>query len=87
MGASFSPPWIHEMWAESESFNFEVWTDDDKTLALTLGAADSPSAIAPERMTFVLDEAGVVFLQYTEDVVAGIHPALVLEDLTILLGD
>ena len=81
MAAGFSTPTQTEAWAEAEGFQYEVWTDDDKTLALTYGAAATPSQNHAYRMTFLLDADGNLLLTYgnvNSDL--GEHPAHVLSD-------
>jgi peroxiredoxin Q/BCP len=46
------------------SLDYEVWTDDDKTLALTYGAISSTDAAAPARKTVLLDDQGGLVLSY-----------------------
>lgn len=67
-------------WAAEEGFQYEVWTDDDKTLALYYGAASSDSTTYLDRVTMVLDGDGDLILEYTEDIVFGTHPTEVYED-------
>ncbi len=84
MGASFADPEHHASWAEEEGFGFEIWTDDDHTLAEHYGAAEV-DAVVPLRQTFVLDAQGMLLLQYTDGVTTGTHPAKVRSDLRLLL--
>lgn len=80
VGVSFGSPEANTRWAEHEDFNFEVWTDDDRTLALYYGAINNPDALFPKRITKVLDKDGVLVMEYISDVSVGTHPAEVLED-------
>ena len=50
-GVGFGPTPVNAQWVEAESYNYEVWNDLNKTLALYYGAASSPSAFAPSRIT------------------------------------
>lgn len=86
VGVSFDPPSANQAWAEDEGFQFELWTDDDKTLALTYGAAASVDAPFPNRLTMVLDENGDCILTYNVGVDLATHPGMVLEDLQIVLA-
>lgn len=63
-----------------EEFNFEVWTDDDKTLALYYGAIARQSALVPSRITKLLDADGNLILEYVDRITVGTHPGRVLED-------
>ena len=83
---TFGASTANASWAEEEGFQYEVWTDDDKTLAVALGAASSTRAFFPDRETYLLDAEGNLILSYTEDIVVGTHPNQVYEDLVILFG-
>ena len=86
MGVSFSSTATTSAWAADEGFQFELWTDDDRTLALTYGAASSSSARFADRITVILDAEGNHVLEY--DVTSiGTHPAQVLEDCEVLFGE
>ena len=63
-----------------------MWTDDERTLALTYGAASSASASFPQRLTVVLDASGDCILTYSVGADLATHPGMVLEDLQTLLG-
>lgn len=87
VGVGFDDPATNRAWSEDEGFTFELWTDDDdRTLALTYGAAASASQRYPARITVVLDAEGVLVLEYLEDINVGAHPGQVLEDCTLLFG-
>lgn len=75
-----------QSWAQNQQFNYEVWTDNDKVLALYYGAADSSYTLFPKRITVLLDESGELLLEYVEHVDAGAHPAQVLDDAKSLFG-
>lgn len=85
MGVSFDSPSKNNSWAEDEGFSFELWTDDDKTLALTYGAIEDSSAPWADRVTRILDADGVLLVEY-DKVSVGTHPAKVLEDCQLLFG-
>jgi peroxiredoxin len=75
-------------WVAEESFQYDVWTDTDaRTLAVHYGAADSASALFPERVTMLLDRNGDLLLKYTDDIRVGTHPDQVLEDCQALFGE
>jgi peroxiredoxin len=74
-----------QSWAEDEGFQYELWQDTDKTLAVHFGAADSTSSWFPDRITVLLDADGNQLLSY--DVSSfGTHPAQVLEDCEAIFG-
>ncbi len=80
VGVSFGSPAANTRWVEEESFNFEVWTDDEKTLALYYGSVNKPSALFPSRVTKLLDTNGDLILEYVDRISVGTHPEAVLED-------
>jgi peroxiredoxin len=86
VGAGLDTPSANQAWAEAEKFQFELWTDEDKTLGTTYGALSSTSDSSVKRVTMLLDEKGELLLEYTAAIDVGTHPALVLEDCEILFG-
>lgn len=77
---------MNRAWAEDEGFQFELWTDDDdRTLAITYGAATTPSASAASRVSVILDENGVLILEYPS-VNPSTGPQEALEDCQALFG-
>lgn len=87
VGVGFDDPATNRAWSEDGGFTFELWTDDDdRTLALTYGAAASASQRYPSRITVVLDADGELVLEYLEDINVGAHPREVLDDCTLLFG-
>lgn len=86
VGASFDPPEENQAWAVEQGYQYELWTDQDKTLALHYGAASSAGAVVPTRITRLLGEDGAVLLEYAVSN-TGAHPAEVLEDCQALFGD
>jgi len=85
VGVGFDDPADNQAWSEDEGFGFELWTDVDKTLALTYGAASSASATTPSRVTRVIDADGVLVLGYQVSLI-GTHPSEVLSDCLALFG-
>jgi len=80
VGVSFDDYEDNQSWAEDEGFTFELWSDDDKTMALYYGAASSQSQSWADRKTWLLDAEGNVALTYDVGFDIGVHPAQVLED-------
>lgn len=74
-------------WAEDQSFEFELWKDTNKSLAIHYGAATNTGAAFAQRITVVLDEEGQQLLSYDVGFGFGTHPAQVLDDLRIVWGD
>lgn len=87
VGASFGEPEQNRKWIKNQSYAFEVWTDDDKSLALHYGAIDSKDAARPGRVTRVLDSEGTLVLEYKVGLNLGTHPQDVLEDCAALFNN
>jgi peroxiredoxin len=85
VGVSFNKPEKNAPWAQAEGFQFPLWSDEDKALALHYGAVRSRLSPVPGRITVVLDAQGQLVLRY-DDVDVGAHPADVLEDCEALFG-
>ncbi len=85
VGVSFDSPSANQAWAEEEGYTFDLWTDDDKTLALYYGAARNESTSIPDRITRLLGADGAVLLEY-DDVNYSTSPQDVLEDCQALFG-
>ena len=85
VGVGFGPTPVNAIWVADQSYQFEVWNDVNKTLAVYYGAASSPSAFAPSRITRLLDSTGAVLLEYNT-VAIGAHPAEVLADCELIFG-
>ena len=83
---TFTGPAANQSWAADEDFEFEIWSDDDKSLALYYGAIRSKGVPLPSRVTKVLDETGTLVLEYVDRIDVGTHPAQVLDDVTQLFG-
>ncbi len=83
---SFDSPMANQTWAMAQMFQYDLWSDSARVLALYYGAASSPTQFAADRDTRILDADGNLVLQY--DAVAGVgtHPQEVLEDCTVLFG-
>ena len=86
IAVGFDSPAANQAWAEDQSYLYEIWSDDDKTLALAFGAAASASQSFPGGVTVILDENGDVWLGYNVGADIPTHPAEVLEDCERLFG-
>ena len=82
----FNTPEENQAWAEEQDYLYEIWTDQDKALALAYGAVTSSGASFPNRVTRLLDAEGVLALEYDVSNI-GTHPADVLADCRVLFGD
>ena len=86
VGVSFDTPEDNHDWALAEGFQFELWSDPDRTLALHYGAASSPVQWFADRVTKVIDCDGTLVLEYPTVAVAA-HPQEVLEDCQALFTE
>jgi len=86
VAVGFNTPEENQAWAEDQSYLYEIWSDVDKTLALTYGSVATSSAQYPGRVTRVLDAEGSLVLEYDVSNI-GTHPADVLSDCRVLFGD
>ena len=86
MGVSFDSALKNAQWAAEESFNFELWSDTDRTLALTYGAATSDTQAYASRITVILNADGDLVLEYLTDINVGTHPNEVYDDCVKLFG-
>jgi peroxiredoxin len=82
---SFDPPEENAAWAAQEGFQYELWTDEGRELALYYGAASSPTQGSAGRITQLLGPDGAVALEYPL-VSVGTHPGQVLSDCQALFG-
>jgi peroxiredoxin len=87
VGVSFDSVSSLAEFASEESFLYDLWSDDDKTLAIYYGAAASTSTWAPDRLTVLLDGDGNQLLEYEVGFGFGTHPSEVLEDCEAIFGD
>ena len=83
----WNSPSDNQSWAEDEGYEYEIWSDEDKTLALYYGAAESESDWFPSRVTKLLDADGTLILEYVSNVSVGTHPAKVLADCQAIFGE
>jgi peroxiredoxin len=86
VAVGFDSPEDNQAWAQDEGYLYEIWTDDERTLATTYGAVSSPTQSFPSRVTMLLDADGGLLLEYVEDIAVGTHPAEVLSDCQALFG-
>ena len=86
VGVGFDELTAISEWAEEEEFQYEIWRDSDKTLALYYGAATSTEQSLPARVTKLLDSEGKLVLEYNDASFLS-NPANVLDDCKIIFGD
>lgn len=85
VGASFNDPERNATWIADQNYQYEVWTDTNKTLAVAFGAASS-SSFVPSRVTVILNAQGQAEVIYDPVSDIGNHPAQVLSDCRTLFG-
>ena len=86
MGVSFDSSTDNATFAETESYEYELWSDLDRTLALHYGAATSASQSMASRISVLLDTEGVWRVEYNP-ANALTNAADVLEDCELLFGE
>jgi peroxiredoxin Q/BCP len=64
VGVSFDAPDANADFAREEEFPFPLLSDTDKTLAIAVGAADSPSQWMARRVSYLVGPDGVVWVAY-----------------------
>jgi peroxiredoxin Q/BCP len=84
VGVSFDSPADNQAWAEDEGFQYELWTDESRALALHYGAAFSDTQPYALRVTVLLDANGDLLLEYNVGADISTHPGRVLEDIETL---
>ena len=87
VGASFDSAADNQAFKDSDNFEYELWSDLGRELALYYGAADSETQNNASRRTVVLDSQGRQLLSYKPGLNVGAHPQEVLEDCETLFGD
>ena len=80
IGVSFDAPEANAEFAREEEFPFPLLSDSDKTLAIAVGAADSPSQWMARRVSYLVGPDGVVWVAYDTVDPRG-HAAQVLADV------
>jgi peroxiredoxin Q/BCP len=80
LGASFDPPSANDAFREKFGFPYDLLSDEDKTVAIAYGAAESADAGYPKRISYLIDPDGRIARVYG-DVTPADHPDQVLRDL------
>lgn len=60
LGASFDDEAANRAFAEKFGYPFLLLCDTDRSLGLAYGAADTPEAGHARRITYVIDEQGII---------------------------
>ena len=84
VGVGFGSLANNAEWALDQGFQYEVWSDADRILAVAYGAASDHGALWPDRVSVLIDRDGSVVLQYSSDVSVTGHPEEVLQDCRLL---
>jgi peroxiredoxin Q/BCP len=83
LGVSFDEPKDNAAFVEKERFPFRLLSDTQRSLAVAVGAADSPSRMWARRISYLVGGDGTVLKAYG-DVRPGKHAEEVLADLAAL---
>jgi peroxiredoxin Q/BCP len=79
-GVSFDPPADNARFVAAEAFPFTLLSDEQRTLATQVGAADAPSAPVARRISYLIGPDGAVLAAY-DNVQPSAHAKQVLGDL------
>jgi thioredoxin-dependent peroxiredoxin len=80
LGVSFDPPAQNQAFVDTEHFPFRLLSDGSHTLAVAVGAADSPAQPVARRISYLVGPDGKVRAVYGSVTPAG-HARDVLADL------
>ena len=80
VGVSFDDPKDNAEFIAKNNFPFQLLSDTKRTLAVQVGAADSPSRIVARRISYLVGPDGKVLTAYA-DVTPAKHASEVLSDL------
>jgi thioredoxin-dependent peroxiredoxin len=80
LGVSFDPPADNARFVETEHFPFRLLSDQDRALAVAVGAADSAAQKTARRISYLVGPDGRVVHVYADVDPAG-HAARVLQDI------
>ena len=83
LGVSFDDPEDNAKFVAKEHFPFRLLSDEDRKLAVAVGAADSPKRLWARRISYLVGPDGTVLKAYA-DVDPRTHAAQVLEDVRAL---
>lgn len=85
VGVSFDHPAANKLFRTNEGFQYPLWSDTKRELALVYGAAKTPSQPAAKRVTVILDPSGTWALVYPNvDATLFDHVTHVLEDMAAI---
>lgn len=84
VGASFDSPDANKAFRAKYGFDFDLFSDTDRVLAIFAGAAKKKTNRTARRITVVLDADGTLVLRYDGIVNVLGHPQAVLDDCKAL---
>src|SRR5262249_4961947 len=64
LGVSFDPPYANAEFAKAEGFQFRLLSDQDRKLAVAVGAADDPTSPVARRISYLVGPDGKVRKTY-----------------------
>ncbi len=83
VGVSFDDPEANAKFVAKENFPFRLLSDEDRALAVAVGAADSPKRLWARRISYLVGPDGTVLRAYA-DVDPRTHAEQVLADVRTL---
>lgn len=83
LGVSFDDPKTNAKFVQKEKLPFRLLSDQDRSLAVQVGAADSPGRLFARRISYLVGADGKVLKVYEQVDPAG-HAGQVLADLDTL---
>ena len=86
IGVGFGEPSANQAWIDDQGYQYEIWSDTNRTLAVHYGAADSVDQSYPSRVTKLIDTDGTLILEYNDASFLS-NPQDVLDDCNILFAN
>ncbi len=83
---SFDKPAKNALFKAEDKFEFPLWTDSKRELALAWGAAETANQMFADRVTVLLDPGGTRILHYNVVFNIASHPQEVLDDCKAILA-
>ena len=85
IGVSFDKPAENKLFQTNNNYEYALWSDLDREVALYYGAVESVSAFFPSRISVVVAPDGEWVLTYPSEKPSQ-HPQDVLNDMTAVIG-
>ncbi len=80
VGVSCDTPADNRAFQEKFNFPYDLLSDEDRTVSMTYGAAESADQVYPARISYLIDPTGRIARTYAT-VDPPTHPDQVLQDL------